>query len=106
MSADAAPRPAEALPEPAPQDGAPGLISEINHALRTPLNSMLGYAQILLRDPLEPLSQVQRERVERIQEAGWQLVKLIDEIVQRARAQPAGEPAERTGGQRKPGDAE
>jgi len=118
MSADAARRPGAPPPELPPHSGSAGLISHLSHSLRTPLNSILGYAQILMLDRSEPLSAVQRERVERIQQAGWQLVKLLDEVAQRAAAEaggaqpgaaehrPAsGEAQGRAGGERPPGSA-
>jgi signal transduction histidine kinase len=97
MSTDPARRGEGAAGEP-PSAVAGGLISRFSHSLRTPLNSILGYAQILALDRAEPLSAVQKERVERIQEAGWQLAKLIDDIVELARieagrAAPSARPA-------------
>ena len=60
------------------------LISHCGHALRTPLNSILGFAQILALDPKQPLSSVQKERVEQIQTAAWQLLQMIDDAVELA----------------------
>lgn len=91
MSIDPAPQGEGAAAE-APGTDAADLISRLSHSLRTPLNSILGYAQILALDRVEPLSPVQKERVERIQEAGWQLAKLIDDLVERARKGSGGAP--------------
>jgi signal transduction histidine kinase len=56
------------------------LIARLSHDLRTPLNSVLGYAQLLeeadLTDPAD------RRSVERILEAGARIVDLIDEVLE------------------------
>jgi signal transduction histidine kinase len=62
-----------------------GLISHCGHALRTPLNAILGFAQILTLDRDHPLTPIQKERVEQIQAAGWQLLQMIDDTVELAR---------------------
>jgi signal transduction histidine kinase len=61
------------------------LVSHFGHELRTPLNSILGFAQILALDPSEPLSPVQKERVDRIQTAGWQMLQSIRDMEELAR---------------------
>ena len=62
-----------------------GLISHCGHALRTPLNAILGFAQILALDRDHPLTPLQKERVDQIQAAGWQLLRMIDDAVDLAR---------------------
>jgi signal transduction histidine kinase len=69
----------------APRASGAELISHFGHALRTPLNSILGFAQILALDRSQPLSPLQKERVDQIQAAGWQLLRMIDEAVELAR---------------------
>ena len=61
------------------------VVSHCGHALRTPLNAILGFAQILLLDRSHPLSAVQKERVDKIQAAGWQMLQLIDDLVELSR---------------------
>jgi two-component system, chemotaxis family, CheB/CheR fusion protein len=54
-------------------------LSTLSHEFRTPLNGMLGYADLLqLQDTLTP---DQTLKVERIKAGGWHLVALIDEIL-------------------------
>jgi signal transduction histidine kinase len=65
--------------------GGIGLISQCGHALRTPLNAILGFAQILALDRNHPLSPLQKERIEQIQAAGWQLLRMIDDAVELGR---------------------
>ncbi|MCS6945907.1 MAG: PAS domain-containing protein, partial [Sutterellaceae bacterium] len=60
-------------------------LSRVSHELRTPLNAILGFTQILELDREQPLSPVQRQRVQHIQQAGWHLLALIDEILDLSR---------------------
>ena len=81
MSEDAAARPTGGAQEAASAD----VVSHCRHAIRTPLNAILGFAQILTLDREQPLSAVQRERLEQIQAAGWQLLQMIDDALELAR---------------------
>ncbi|MEP6502793.1 MAG: ATP-binding protein, partial [Betaproteobacteria bacterium] len=56
-------------------------LSRVSHELRTPMNAMLGYAQLLQLDEAHPLDAWQRERVARIEAAGWHLVTLINDVL-------------------------
>ena len=56
-------------------------LSRVSHELRTPMNAMLGYAQLLQLDETHPLDDHQRERVARIEAAGWHLVTLINDVL-------------------------
>ncbi len=56
-------------------------LSRVSHELRTPMNAMLGYAQLLLLEEGHPLDGHQRERVARIEAAGWHLVTLINDVL-------------------------
>ncbi|HEY6511181.1 MAG TPA: ATP-binding protein [Burkholderiaceae bacterium] len=60
-------------------------LSRVSHDLRTPLNAMLGFAQLLAMDTTEPLTKVQRDRVALIATAGWHLVRLIDDVLDLSR---------------------
>jgi signal transduction histidine kinase len=64
------------------------LLSQMSHDLRTPLNAVLGFAQLLATDREEPLSPRQKARILNIERAGTQLVQLIDDV----RALSAQEP--------------
>lgn len=50
----------------------------LNHEMRTPLNAILGFAQMLLWDDEAPLPAKQREMVEHIQKGGEELLALMD----------------------------
>lgn len=54
-------------------------LATLSHEFRTPLNGMLGYADILHLDG--PLNAAQERKVERIKAGGWHLAAMIDEIL-------------------------
>jgi two-component system CheB/CheR fusion protein len=54
-------------------------LSTLSHEFRTPLNGILGYADLL--EIGEPLTHEQRVRVERIKAGGWHLAAMIDDIL-------------------------
>ena len=56
-------------------------LSRVSHELRTPMNAVLGYAQLLQLEEDHPLDGSQRERVARIEAAGWHLVTLINDVL-------------------------
>src|SRR5205814_8219128 len=56
-------------------------LSRMSHELRTPLNAVLGFAQLMLDDPAQTLAEKQRERTQRIHEAGRHLLALIDDVL-------------------------
>jgi signal transduction histidine kinase len=53
-------------------------LANVSHEIRTPLNAVLGMAQVMARDPL---SQVQRGRLEVIGEGGKALLAILDTIL-------------------------
>ena len=58
-------------------------LSSMSHELRTPMNAILGFGQVLSRDPT--LSPGVRDYLEEILKAGRQLLELIDEVLDLAR---------------------
>jgi PAS domain S-box-containing protein len=56
-------------------------LSRVSHELRTPMNAILGYAQLLLLEGDGELDSHQRDRVARIEAAGWHLVTLINDVL-------------------------
>ncbi|MHB8136670.1 MAG: hybrid sensor histidine kinase/response regulator, partial [Anaerolineaceae bacterium] len=61
-------------------------LSSMSHELRSPLNAILGFAQLLETDT-QPLSFVQKQNIAQILQAGWHLLKLIDEILDLAKVE-------------------
>ena len=55
-------------------------LSSMSHELRTPLNSILGFAQLLATGTPPPTASQQRD-LDRILDAGWYLLELINEIL-------------------------
>jgi signal transduction histidine kinase/ActR/RegA family two-component response regulator len=56
-------------------------LSSMSHELRSPLNAILGFAQ-LMESSSSPLpTPLQQERIAQILQAGWYLLKLINEIL-------------------------
>jgi len=55
-------------------------LSSMSHELRSPLNAILGFAQLMeASDPLPTPSQ--KESITQILQAGWHLLKLINEVL-------------------------
>ena len=55
-------------------------LSSMSHELRSPLNAILGFAQLMESDSPPP-TPAQGESIARILQAGWHLLKLINEIL-------------------------
>ena len=60
-------------------------LSRMSHELRTPLNAMLGFAQLLELDADEPLRPRQLARTVQIQQAGWHLLEMINDMLDLSR---------------------
>ncbi len=60
-------------------------LSRMSHELRTPLNAMLGFAQLLDLDRQHTLAEVQRSWVAQIQQAGWHLLEMINDVLDLSR---------------------
>jgi PAS domain S-box-containing protein len=59
-------------------------LSSMSHDLRSPLNGILGFAQLMESDSPPP-TPAQQESIAQILQAGWHLLKLIDEILDLAK---------------------
>jgi PAS domain S-box-containing protein len=55
-------------------------LSSMSHELRSPLNAILGFAQLMETDTPPPTAE-QHASIAQILQAGWHLLKLIDEIL-------------------------
>ncbi len=61
-------------------------LSSMSHELRSPLNAILGFAQLMESDTPPP-TPAQQESVAQILQAGWHLLKLINEILDLAKVE-------------------
>ena len=59
-------------------------LSSMSHELRSPMNAILGFAQLMESDQPPP-SVAQMESITQILQAGWHLLKLINEILDLAK---------------------
>lgn len=55
-------------------------LSSMSHELRTPLNAILGFAQLMESENPPPTPQ-QKQSIDQILQAGWYLLRLINEIL-------------------------
>jgi PAS domain S-box-containing protein len=60
-------------------------VSQMSHELRTPLNAMLGLTQLLDEHLKHRLSDEHGRWIEQIEEAGWFLLSLIDDVLDLSR---------------------
>lgn len=60
-------------------------ISHMTHELMTPLNAILGFAQVMASDPTQPLSGDQQDSIRHILAGGEQLHELLAEMIAAAR---------------------
>ncbi|PJA33266.1 MAG: hybrid sensor histidine kinase/response regulator, partial [Zetaproteobacteria bacterium CG_4_9_14_3_um_filter_53_7] len=69
-------------------------LSSMSHELRSPLNAILGFAQLMESDSPPP-TDVQKENIAQILQAGWHLLTLINEILDLAKVESGQVPMSR-----------
>jgi len=69
-------------------------LSSMSHELRSPLNAILGFAQLMESDSPPPTPS-QKESIAQILQSGWHLLKLIDEILDLAKVESGKVPLSR-----------
>ncbi len=57
-------------------------LSSMNHELRTPMNAILGFAQMLKLQPNEPLTETQENSINHILKSGNHLLELISQVLE------------------------
>jgi PAS domain S-box-containing protein len=62
-------------------------LSRMSHELRTPLNAVLGFAQLLNRQIGSTNTEQQRAYVGHIEQAGWHLLQLINDVLDLSRVE-------------------
>jgi signal transduction histidine kinase len=66
-------------------------LAVMSHELRTPLNAIVGYAELLHDGVAGPVSDAQREQLERVQMSARHLVDLVDDILSFSRLETGNE---------------
>jgi len=61
-------------------------LSSMSHELRSPLNAILGFAQLMSSDSPAPTAQ-QQDSIDQILHAGWYLLELINEVLDLAQVE-------------------
>lgn len=56
-------------------------LGRIGHEFRTPLNSILGFTQLLQQDSATSLSINQQKKIDNIEKAGWHLLQLVNDLL-------------------------
>jgi signal transduction histidine kinase/CheY-like chemotaxis protein len=56
-------------------------LANMSHELRTPLNSIIGYSELVLEQIYGPLTDTQRDRLEKVSRNGRHLLSLINDIL-------------------------
>jgi PAS domain S-box-containing protein len=69
-------------------------LSSMSHELRSPLNAILGFAQLMESDSPPPTTS-QKESIAQILQAGWHLLALINEILDLAKVESGQVPLSR-----------
>ena len=65
-------------------------LATISHELRTPINAVMGYTQLIAEEIYGPVSELQREHLGRVRASGTHLLELVEELLSYARIE-AGE---------------
>lgn len=60
-------------------------LSRMSHELRTPLNAILGMNELMLHDKNEELTEKQRDRSLKVNEAGRHLLDIVDDVLDMSR---------------------
>ena len=61
---------------------ADSFVAHLRHELRTPINAILGYSQLLLEEPDgAPFSATDRHDLERVADAGRQLLRIVNDVL-------------------------
>lgn len=67
------------------KENGPDYVRQITHELRTPLNAIIGLCQCLERDREAPLTEQQRDTVERVQRNAHTLLLSVNRLLERMR---------------------
>jgi len=60
-------------------------LATISHELRTPINAVMGYTQLLAEEIYGPVSALQKDHLDRVRASGTHLLELVEELLSYAR---------------------
>lgn len=60
-------------------------LSAMSHEFRTPLNAIIGYSDLLVAAPQQPLGVEDKRQAQAISAAGWQLLQLVEGVIELSR---------------------
>ncbi len=60
-------------------------LSAMSHEFRTPLNAIIGYSDLLAEASQQPLGPEDKRQVQAISAAGWQLLQLVEGVIELSR---------------------
>src|SRR6185369_1250049 len=69
-------------------------VATISHDLRTPMNAVIGYTQLIADELYGPVTPLQREHLERISASGKHLLGLVEQLLSHARIESREETVE------------
>ena len=64
------------------------LLAELDHEMRTPLQAIAGFAQLLQLQARQPAAEAQRHGIEGMAQAAWHLQALLEDLQQAAQVEP------------------
>lgn len=80
------PNPDEATPQATAKGEGVSVLSTLSHEVRTPLNNIIGFADMMSAEMLGPMSHPQyREYAEDIRKSGQSILDLLDELLENRR---------------------
>lgn len=83
------PTPAAAVETPPPAEAVSDLLGELGHELKTPLNAILGFSEIMELGTFGPVGPEYARMIEHMRKAGQQVDDLVSDILENARSRPA-----------------
>lgn len=66
-------------------------VATISHELRTPMNAVLGYTELMSEEIYGPVSALQRDHLDRVRASGKHLMGLIEDLLSYARVEAGAE---------------